>query len=64
MSNSILRLDATMMISHVTAEAETATDRVAYLTGNTAPRVKQALEATPLRFSLMPSPARKIRIAA
>ncbi len=64
MSNSILRLEADMMISHVTAEAETATDRVAYLTGNTAPRVREALENTPLRFSLVAPTARKIRVAA
>ena len=64
MSNTILRLEEDMMISHVVAEAETATDRVAYLTGNTAPRVKEALENTPLRFSLVAPTTRKIRIAA
>lgn len=64
MNNSILRLEADMMISHVTAGTETATDRVAYLTGNTAPRVKDALERTPLRFSLVAPTARKIRVAA
>ena len=64
MSNTILRLEEDMMISHVVAEAETATDRVAYLTGNTAPRVKEALGNTPLRFSLVAPTTRKIRIAA
>jgi hypothetical protein len=64
MSNSILRLEADMMISHVTADAETATDRVAFLTGNTAPRVKEALEKMPVRFSLVTAPSRKIRVAA
>lgn len=64
MNTSILRLEADMKISHVTAEAETATDRIAYLTGNTAPRVKEALENTPLRFSLVAPTTLKIRVAA
>ncbi len=64
MNTPILRLEADMMISHVTAEAETATDRVAYLTGNTSPRVKDALEHIPLRFSLVAPSTRKIRVAA
>jgi hypothetical protein len=64
MSNSILRLEADMMISHGTVDAVTASDRVSYLTGNTSPRVKDALKTLPLRFSLMSAPARKIRVAA
>lgn len=64
MNNSILRLGPDMMISHVTVEAETASDRVSFLTGNTSPRVKEALKEIPLRFSLIAAPARKIRIAA
>lgn len=64
MTNSILRLDTNMMVSHVVSDVETASDRVCYLTGNTAPRVKAALKDIPVRFSLMPLQSRKIRIAA
>lgn len=64
MSNTILRLEADMMISHVTSDVETASDRVSFLTGNTAPRVKEALKEIPVRFSLMAAPSRKIRLAA
>ena len=64
MSMPTLRLEADMMISQVMPAVETASDRVSYLTGNAAPRVKEALKVIPLRFSLMPVQSRKIRIAA
>jgi hypothetical protein len=62
MSMSTLRLEAGMIINPVAVFCVTALQRVCHLTGKPAPIVVEALANTPLRFSLMQAPIRKIRV--
>ena len=60
---AVLHLNEDLMTAGSDMYADSAAERVLRLTGRKT-KVSEALDATPLRFSLIPPPTRKLRVVA